>query len=250
MAPVVYFVTGASRGIGFALVEQLAKRENVLIFAGARNPATSDQLNALAKSLPEGKVYVVKLDSVSDEDAEAAAKFVQEKTDKVDVLIANAGAAIGVGPVEQLSASDFLQGVDVNAAGPLRIYKALAPLLFKSSAPKVIGITSTMGSLAVNLQPDSAAPPATGYSASKAALNMIFARIHVENHQSHNLTAFVICPGHTQTDMGNAGARMMGSELAPTKLEDSIDGILKLVDEDSGKYSGRFMSYDGAERPW
>lgn len=84
-------VTGASRGIGFALVEQLAKRDNVLIFAGARNPATSDQLNALVKSLPEGKLYVVKLDSVSDEDAEAAARFVREKTDKVDVLIANAG---------------------------------------------------------------------------------------------------------------------------------------------------------------
>lgn len=84
-------MTGASRGIGFALVQQLAKRDNVLIFAGARNPATSDQLNALVKSLPEGKVHVVKLDSVSDEDAEAAAKFVQEKTDKVDVLIANAG---------------------------------------------------------------------------------------------------------------------------------------------------------------
>lgn len=123
-------------------------------------------------------------------------------------------------------------------------------MLFKSSAPKVIGITSSIGSLALNLMPDAPAPLATGYSASKAALNMIFTRIHVENHKSHNLTAFVICPGHTQTDMGNAGARMMGAELAPTKLEDSIEGILKLVDEDSGKYSGRFMSYDGAERPW
>lgn len=140
--------------------------------------------------------------------------------------------------------------MDINAAGPLRIYRALAPLLYKSPAPKVIGITSTMGSLAVNLNPDSPAPPAAGYSASKAALNMLFARIHAENRAAHNLTAFVICPGHTQTDMGNAGARMMGAEAAPTKLEDSIDGILKLVDNDSGEYAGRFMSYDGAERPW
>lgn len=84
-------MTGASRGIGFALVQQLARRDDAVIFAGARNPSTADQLNSLAKSVPEGKVTVVKLDSESDEDAEAAAKVVQGKVDKVDVLIANAG---------------------------------------------------------------------------------------------------------------------------------------------------------------
>ncbi|GAA5982939.1 hypothetical protein JCM10908_006839 [Rhodotorula pacifica] len=250
MSPTVYFVTGASRGIGFALVEQLSERDNVLIFAGARIPSTADKLNALVKSAGEGKIVVVKLDSTSDEDAKEAAKVVQAKTDKVDVLIANAGDAFGFGPIHQLSSADFLRGMDINAAGPLRIFSALAPLLFKSPSPKVIGISSSMGSLTLNADPSWPAPPALGYSASKTALNMVFARIHAENYKEHNMTAFVVCPGHTQTDLGNRGAKEMGQEAAPVKLEDSIKGVLGLVDEESGKYAGKFMSYDGAERPW
>ncbi|GAA5882762.1 hypothetical protein JCM3774_003259 [Rhodotorula dairenensis] len=231
MPPTVYFVTGASRGIGFALVQQLSKRDNVLVFAGARDPSTSNQLNALAQSLPEGKVVVVKLDSVSDEDAEAAAKLVQQKADKVDVLIANAGVATGFElPVDQQSAADFVKMTDINAGG------ASPHLQGPRAAAVQVGRAQ--------------APAATGYTASKPALNMIFARIHAENRNPHNMTAFVICHGHTQTDMGNEGARLMGAEQAPTKVEDSVNGILGLVDEEAGKYSCRFMSWDGAERPW
>ena len=83
-------VTGANRGIGFALVEQLASRDNILIFAGARDPSKADRLNQLAQE-KQGKIVVVKLDVTSEEDAKKAAEMVKEKVSKVDVLIANAG---------------------------------------------------------------------------------------------------------------------------------------------------------------
>ncbi|KWU45291.1 NAD(P)-binding protein [Rhodotorula sp. JG-1b] len=249
-SPLVYFVTGANRGIGFALVEQLATRDNVLIFAGARDPSKADRLNQLAQE-QQGKIVVVKLDATSEEDAKKAAETVKEKVSKVDVLIANAGIGNGTGAAHELDLAEMHSVIDVNVGGPLRIYKALYPLLLASSAPRVIGVSSTLGSIAFNLDADQIGPYKAGsYSVSKTALNMLFARIHTENHKDHNMTAFVVCPGHTQTDMGNAGAQNFGLEKAPVKLADSIKGLLELIDDETGQYAGRFMSYDGAERQW
>lgn len=85
-------VTGANRGIGFGLVEALAARDNVLVFAGARDPARADRLNALAeRHAADKKVVVVKLDVTSERDAQDAAETVKRLSPKVDVLIANAG---------------------------------------------------------------------------------------------------------------------------------------------------------------
>ncbi|GAA5982984.1 hypothetical protein JCM10908_006857 [Rhodotorula pacifica] len=249
-APTVYFVTGANRGIGFAFVNSLAQRDDVLIFAGARDPSKADKLNALAKE-KEGKIVVVKLEVTSDDDAQKAAETVKEKSSKVDVLIANAGIGLGFGPAHQLDPKDLQTVIDVNVGGPLRIYKALYPLLIASPSPRVIGVSSTLGSIATNADPAQIGPYQGGsYSISKTALNMLFARIHTENHKEHNMTAFVVCPGHAQTDMGSAGAQAFGMEEAPVKVEDSIKGLLGFIDDETKQYAGRFMSYDGAERPW
>ncbi len=84
-------VTGANRGIGFSLVEELSKDSSNLIFAGARDPAAAKNLNEIASQ--SGNVHVVKLGADSAEDNKAAAQFVKEKAGKVDVVLANAGAS-------------------------------------------------------------------------------------------------------------------------------------------------------------
>jgi NAD(P)-dependent dehydrogenase (short-subunit alcohol dehydrogenase family) len=86
----VYAISGASRGIGLAITSLLAQRDNVLIFAGARNPTGAAQLQALAEKT--GKVVPVKLESANEDDAAALAKIVEEKAGHVDYVIANAGA--------------------------------------------------------------------------------------------------------------------------------------------------------------
>lgn len=83
-------MSGATRGLGLGLVKNLSSRPNTIVFAGARDPSIADELNALVAKSKE-KLHVVKLVSGSEEDAKAAAKIVQEKTGKLDVLIANAG---------------------------------------------------------------------------------------------------------------------------------------------------------------
>ena len=85
-------VSGASRGIGYKFVEQLSGRPNTIIFAGVRSLplAESSDLAKLAAKLPE-VVLPIKLNSGDEEDNQAAAKYVEGKVGKVDVIIANAG---------------------------------------------------------------------------------------------------------------------------------------------------------------
>lgn len=162
-----------------------------------------------------------------------------------------AGVSTGSGPVEKVSTADLHTVINVNVGGPLRIFQALLPLLRASSAPRVYGISSTMGSIAANLDATMPAEMTGGlYTVSKSGLNSLFARIHREHADKDKMTVVLLCPGHTQTDMGNAGAQFFGMDEAPVKLDDSIKGLLTFIDDESGKYAGKFMSFDGTERTW
>ncbi|BGP20137.1 hypothetical protein JCM10213_000778 [Rhodosporidiobolus nylandii] len=239
----VYFISGANRGIGFGLVTSLSKRSDVLIFATARDPSKADALNALARE--KGNIVVVKLESASEEDAKAAYKVVEEKAGKIDVLIANAGISDTYGPAVSQPIQEYQRYFSVNTLGPIVLFQALHQLLYKSTFPKFIVISSTAGSLTV------AVPlPAVSYSMSKVAVNYFVVKLHQEE-EAHNLVAFPVCPGHVQTDMGNLGAQHFGIEKAPVTVEDSVAGILKLADEATREtHGGKFLSYTGDAVPW
>jgi NAD(P)-dependent dehydrogenase (short-subunit alcohol dehydrogenase family) len=85
-------VSGASRGIGLGLVSSLAKRSNVKIYAGARNPGSAAQLNPIVEK-SDGKVVIVKLDTTNIEDARAAGLKIEGSEGKLDVVVANAGGS-------------------------------------------------------------------------------------------------------------------------------------------------------------
>jgi NAD(P)-dependent dehydrogenase (short-subunit alcohol dehydrogenase family) len=77
-------------GVGFGLVKALSARDNVIVFAGARNPAAAQDLQTLAAERA-GKLHVVKLISSDAEGNAAAIAFIKDKTGRLDVVIANAG---------------------------------------------------------------------------------------------------------------------------------------------------------------
>ena len=100
MSAFTYLITGASRGLGLGYTRQLLKSGNhVRIVAGARNPSSADDLQALRKEVGEDRLYILKLDV---EDAEAVAGAVKQleasgflKDGSLDCLINNAGVARG-----------------------------------------------------------------------------------------------------------------------------------------------------------
>ena len=244
---VVYFITGANRGIGYGLAERLSARPSTLVFATARDPAKADKLQQLAKQ--HSNVRVVKLSVDSDADHASAAKQVEVEAGRVDVVIANAGIANADAyePIERLSIDKMREHFEVNAVGPARLVKAFIPLLNRSSKPKFVVISSFIGS--VSYQSNLTTFPVATYGSSKAAANFITQRVHIEHP---NITAFPLSPGWVQTDMGNAGAGVVGMKQAPMTLEASVTGIVKLLDESTrDTHSGKLWNAeDGAVLPW
>ena len=191
---VVYVVSGATRGIGLGVVEQLAKRSTAIIYAGARNLAKADKLQQLAKQ--RANVHVVQLDAKSEADHKALAAQVQAEAGRADVVWANAGIATpeGWAPVHEQTLASIREHIEVNTFHPLLMYQAFRALLHKSSAPKFFVTSSRSGSM--GLMEQFSAVPVLGYSASKAATNNIVRRIHFEDTL---ITAVPFCPGTKHT---------------------------------------------------
>lgn len=134
---------------------------------------------------------------------------------------------------------------EVNTLGPQLLFQTFAPLLFASSAPHFVAISTTVGSISMKLP-----IPAAAYGASKAALNYLVAQISIQ-HTKNNLCAYAISPGHVNTDLGNRGAQQFGLDEAPVKLHESVTAVLGIVDKATvDATSGRFWDYTGKELQW
>jgi NAD(P)-dependent dehydrogenase (short-subunit alcohol dehydrogenase family) len=210
-------ITGTSRGIGLELTKQAASKGHQIL-AVARNTEAVAGL----------KVKTLALDV---RDAEAAAKIAAAVADwpHVDIVINNAGVYR-----QDRTAEDFLETYHVNCVAPYMISKALLPALKKAPSPKLVQITSKMGSIADNTSGGS-----YSYRSSKAALNMINKNFSIENEW---LTAIVVHPGWVQTEMGGVGA--------PTPVTESAQGIWHLIHKAKSADSGEFFDYQGEAVPW
>jgi norsolorinic acid ketoreductase len=237
-----WLVTGANRGIGFEIVKSVAARPNTTVFAGARVPSKATALQQLASE--NANLHIIKLDSASAADAEAAAQTVQKITGGLDVVIANAGIAQDWTVLLKVDTEQVYEHFKVNSVGPLILFQALYPLLLNRQTRKFVTTSSLVGSIGDMLE-----VPETAYGTSKAALNFITKRIHLE-HSGEGFIAFPIHPGVVNTEMGQAAAPVFGLERFPVAPEDSAKGVLAVVDSATASESGRFWSYDGAELPW
>ncbi|KII87099.1 hypothetical protein PLICRDRAFT_176889 [Plicaturopsis crispa FD-325 SS-3] len=243
----VYLVSGANRGLGFGLVKALVLRDNVIIFAGARDPAAATNLQALAKQYP-GKIHLIKLVSASKEDSEAAATLVRKVAGHIDVLIANAGIADTWAHAHEVPTDEVERHFKVNAIGPLVLFQAFYSLLKESpSIPKFAVISTAAGSIQLG-----AAIPlgVSAYGPSKAAVNFLTRNIHFENER---LIAFALHPGTVVTE----GLQKVIEKVPETAnfpqvpIEESINGLLARIDEATReKTGGTFLSYDGEAIAW
>ena len=218
-------ITGASRGIGLELCRLgLGKGHN--ISAVARDPMAAKDLQSLQGKF--GSQLKCIAQDVADPNAAQKIKAALPWS-ALDVLINNAGVYEKLLSEESLSKS-----FQVNSTAPLLLTQELLELLRKSRQPKVIQITSKMGSIADNTSGGSYA-----YRASKAALNMLNKSLAIDNPW---LTALVVHPGWVRTEMGGA--------QAPTAPADSARGIWRLIEEAQSRQSGTFLDFQGQSIPW
>ncbi len=227
-------VTGASRGLGLEFIRQLGARGD-MVWATCRDPHAATELNNLASE----RVRIVRLDTADEASIAAARETVGAQTSALDVLINNAGVSSAKADRLNDGTLTFDDGLAVfrtNAFGPLLVTQAFRDLLRAGENARVVNVSSGYGSLT-----HAGAGWPYYYCASKAALNM-FTRIAAGDLKGDNVSVIAMDPGWVKTDMGGANA-----QLTP---EQSIAGMLEVIDGLTGEGSGRFLTWQGSEAAW
>ena len=227
-------ITGANRGLGLAFVTELLDR-GARVLACCRNPSQAKVLDALAAA--HGERLAIHALDVADPDVidklpQAAARHLQ----RVDLLINNAGILVSGERFGNVKAESLAESFAVNATAPLLITQALAPLLALGNKPRVLCVTSQLGSIA-----QAGGFRTISYAMSKAALNMAVKRLAAEL-TPRGIVVLTAHPGWVMTEMGGSGAT-----LAPA---DSAHALLNLIERATTQDAGKFLAYDGAELPW
>lgn len=222
-----YLITGANRGIGLEMTRKALEHGHRVI-ATCRNPVAADELSSL-----DGSLDVYALDVM---DESATLLLAEElKTLSLDVLVNNAGVMAQTQSVGDMNYDEWMLSFAINTIAPWRISVAFASHLDTSSAPRLVTLTSQMGSL------ERAGSDRVAYRSSKAAANMAM-RTLAKEWQARGITVCMLHPGWVRTDMG-------GRDAAVGTVE-SASGLLQVIDSLTLEDTGRFFDYQGQEIPW
>ncbi|KZL87461.1 short chain dehydrogenase [Colletotrichum incanum] len=243
----IILVTGANAGIGYDTSYALAAAspDNHVIM-GARNQARGEKaLKELQARKPQGTLSLVILDVSNDESITAVAAKIKADFGRLDVLVNNAGIAINDPATREILRTSF----DTNVFGVLLLSNALTPLLKLSRSPKIINVSSEVGSITAKLDPTNpwSKVPAEVYRMTKAALNMLTACQHVAL-QDFGAKVWSFCPGYVVTDIG--GDREFKESQGAESSETSAQGILEIVEGKRDGEVGKFLGRYGKQIPW
>lgn len=225
-----FVITGANRGIGLELTK-LCLEAGRRVVATCRDPQAAGALRALAG---EDRLRLCPLEVTDGESVERFRSRLGDET--VDVLVNNAGVLGGAHQdIADMDYDEWRHTFEVNTMAPFRMATALLPNLRRSRRPRIVTLSSQMGSLSRR---------STGmhaYRSSKAAVNKVMQVLAAELEQN----GIIVCPVHpgwVRTDMGGSQA-----EISP---QESAAGLFDLIESMTMAHSGRFWTWRGEEHPW
>jgi NAD(P)-dependent dehydrogenase (short-subunit alcohol dehydrogenase family) len=216
----IALVTGANKGIGLEISRQLATLHDMTVLIGARDQSRGRE--AAGKLSAEGlDVRAVVLDVTDQKTIDAAAQRIATEFGRLDVLVNNAGVALDQGPPSQLEMDVLRRTYETNVFGVFAVTKAMLPLLRRSTAARIVNLSSGLGSLAQNSDPswEFAAVKLLAYNSSKTALNAITVLFAAELKDA-GIKVNSADPGYTATDMTQHKAPRPVSQgaVAPVRL--------------------------------
>lgn len=242
------FITGANKGIGFETAKQLLQK-GFYVYLGSRD--LKNGVNAVEKLTSEGLPHAeaIQLDVTNEKSVQAARGEIGKKTDVLDVLINNAGINGGQPPYNVLEASSaqFMAAFDTNVLGVARVTKAFIDLLRASNEPRIVNVSTSVGSLSLQSDPNWPAydyAKYAVYAVSKAALNMYTVHLAYELRDT-SFKVNAVCPGYTSTDFTfhNGGP-----------VDTAASRIVKyaLIDQDgpTGKFFSEETNPETGTIPW
>ncbi|MFD0205494.1 MULTISPECIES: SDR family NAD(P)-dependent oxidoreductase [Saccharothrix] len=212
MGKQVALVTGANKGIGRGVAEQLAAL-GMTVLVGARDPRRGEEAAAALRALG-GDVHAVTLDVTDQATAREVARLVEDRFGHLDVLVNNAGIT-GSGQVSPADAHDQVPSAvdldmvrrvfETNVFGVIAVTNAVLPLLRRSPAGRVVNVSSHAGSLTLIGAPDgpfAGLLPSAAYSPAKTALNALTVQ-YANELRGDGILVNAVAPGYVDTDSNN-----------------------------------------------
>lgn len=241
------FITGANKGIGFETAKQLLEK-GYFVFLGSRSLANGIKAVETLKSQGLNNVTTLQLDVTNEDSVKSAYEELNKRTTSLDILINNAGIN-GGSPYTALEAGSeqYNNTFNTNVFGVVRVTKTFIELLRRSPEPRIVNVSSSVGSLTLQSDPTWPAfdyAKYAVYGASKAALNMYTVHLAYELRD----TAFkvnAVCPGYTSTDFtGHNGG----------EVEEAAKRLVKyaLINQNgpTGKFFSEETNPETGEVPW
>ncbi|TDD63573.1 SDR family NAD(P)-dependent oxidoreductase [Actinomadura rubrisoli] len=237
----IALVTGANKGIGREIAAQLAERGLTVVLA-ARSKDRGD------KAAAELGLQTVVMDVTDPASVRDAALRIKEDHGRLDVLVNNAG--ISGDPDRQrpgTADTDLVRTVfETNVFGVITVTEAMLPLLRHSSAPRIVNVSSSVGSLTDQTDPAhyfANMPASVAYASSKAALNMVTVQ-YAKALGGQGFRINAVTPGPCDTDF----TRSLGFNLTRTAADGAAVAVNLATIDDNGP-NGAFFD-DRGPAPW
>ena len=241
------FITGANKGIGLETARQLLQN-GFYVYLGSRNLENGRKAVEQLKSENLSNLELIEIDVTNDRSVQNARLEVGKRTSSLDVLINNAGINGGA-PYTALEAGteQYLAAFATNIFGVASVTKAFIDLLKKSPSPRIVNVSTSVGSLSLQSDPNWVGYDFAKYAvygASKAALNMYTIHLAYELRNTR-FKVNAVCPGYTKTAFtGYSGGEveMAGKRIVQYALLDN-DGV-------TGKFISEETNLTTGEIPW
>ncbi|MZE75994.1 SDR family oxidoreductase [Streptomyces xinghaiensis] len=241
----IALVTGANKGIGYEIANGLGAL-GYRVGVGARDDARRE--SAVEKLRAAGvDAFGVPLDVTGDRSVTEAAELVEEQAGHLDALVNNAGIsgeATGPGWGQDPTALDLdvvRTVVETNVIGVIRVTNAMLPLLRRSASPRIVNVSSSVGSLTRQADPDiDVGPVMAAYAPTKSYLNAVTVQ-YARQFAGTDILINAACPGLVATDFTGFNGPRTPAQGAATAI--------RLATLPDGGPTGSFFEDDGVI-PW
>jgi NAD(P)-dependent dehydrogenase (short-subunit alcohol dehydrogenase family) len=236
----IALVTGSNQGIGFEIARGLATKK-IKVLVGSRDESRGQRA---AERIREtgGNAHFLKLDVTKCDSVQQAAEWIETNLGRLDILVNNAGIGEQFSTPSTAPLDHLREIYETNVFGAIAVTQAMLPLLRRSKRGRVVNVSSSLGSLTLASQQDSALSEllALGYNTSKTALNSVTIQFANELRQSA-IKVNAVCPGYCATAMsGYQGPR--------TPRQGASVAIRYATIADDGPTGGYF--HEGGPIPW
>jgi NAD(P)-dependent dehydrogenase (short-subunit alcohol dehydrogenase family) len=228
-------ITGANQGLGLALSKLYLQGEET-VFAGVHS--ASSEVESLTEQFPD-RYHAFDLEVTEETAVRTFRDRVAKHTDRLDVIINNAGILIREtvdNQIEELDFENMERTFQVNTFGPLRVIKYFLPMLYRGKEQIIANISSRSGCIS-----ECTDTSWYDYCGSKAALNMA-SKILQNYLKDKKIKALAIHPGWVRSRMGGPQAA-----ISP---EESATGIISLLERKWTVDDPIYFDYTGRRMPW